>query len=88
MIKELPTTVTLDADDAKALRDLNDKIKGVQGWVTAVSQQGERRMAELAAEGREQWGKLQAKYKLDLKNVNYDLNEDGTLLVPQTARLV
>lgn len=84
----IPLSVKIAEADAKALRDLNDKIKGLQAWVAAISAQGERKMAELTAEGRAIWQRLAKEYDLDLKTVNYDLNDAGDTLVPQSIRLV
>lgn len=83
----LPQNVALDDSDAKRLRDLNDKMEATRGFVTAVSQQAERRIAELTQEGREIWTDLAKKHGLDLARVNYNLNESGDSLVPVSLKL-
>ena len=79
--------VKLDAADAKTMRDLSDKQFAVQQFVQTVQQQGEQRMAELKANSRETWAVLKDKYSLDLQHVTYNLDDDGTHLVPIAVRL-
>lgn len=83
----LPQPIKLDDSDAKRLRDLNDKMEATRGFVTAVSQQAERRIAELTQEGRDIWQDLAKKHNLDLARVNYNLNTNGDGLVPVSLSL-
>lgn len=87
-MSNLKQKVSLSPEDAAALRALNDKMQGVQAWVSAVSQQGERRIAELTQEGRELWMRLGKTYEIDITKQNYDLDTDGESLVLKSARFV
>lgn len=87
MTTTLPTEVKITPEQAKRFASLNDKQTAVQAWVKAVTEQGERRLEELAGEGRKLWQEVAADYKLDLEHVAYTIDETGTKLVPRQVRL-
>lgn len=80
-------TVTLSEGDARRLRDLNDKQAGLQRAVQGFVEVGERRAAELQAQGRELFTELAKSYNLDLVHIEYVPSADGTQLVPRSVRL-
>lgn len=79
--------VQLDAADAERVRALNDKTAGVQRMIDTFIESGERRMSQLQQEGRVLFTELGAKYKLDLKRVQYVPSQDGNALTPVAVNL-
>lgn len=79
--------VTLDADDQRALKRMNDQMIAVRQFVAQVQQQGEQRLAQLQEMTRETWNAIGAKHNLDVENVSYELSKDGTELVPVSAKV-
>ncbi len=84
----IPTTVELTKTETAVLAKVADKKAGLDNFIKTVVQQGESRLAELNAEGREIWEKLSKTYGLDLKNVNYAISDDGTKLIPVGMNLL
>lgn len=83
----LPQPIVLDEGDAKRLRNLNDKMQAINTFIKSVSEQGERRIAEVTEEGRSIWLDLGKKHNLDLQRVHYTLGADGTSIEPVSMRL-
>jgi hypothetical protein len=83
----LPQKIKLDGDLAKRLKKLNDKQVAVQSFVQMIARQGEERIAELTAEGRQVWQDVAARYKIDLDRVQWNLDNDGETIVPVGMRL-
>lgn len=84
---DIRETVELDEEDAKALKQLNDKQVAVQQFVQMISAQGEQRLSQLQSEGRGVWGKIAKKNDLDLNKVHYTLNDEGTALIATAVKL-
>lgn len=80
-------TVKLTEDEAKRMRDLNDRTISVQRAVQMFQETSERRLLTLQQEGQQFWTELASKYNLDLKHVEYRPSDDGTSLVPLRAML-
>jgi hypothetical protein len=78
--------VTLSENDAKRLRDLNDKQTGLQIAINGFVENGQRRAAELQLQGRELFTEFAKTYNLDLAHVEYVPSQDGTELVVTTVR--
>jgi hypothetical protein len=83
----LPQKIKLDGDLSKRLKKLNDKQLAIQQFVGLVTRQGEERIAELTAEGRQVWQDVAARYKIDLDRVQWNLDSDGETIVPVGMRL-
>lgn len=86
-LTELPQKVKLLPAEAKALRKLNDKKAGIDGFIQTIVAQGESRIAELQHEGRQIWEGIQKQHGIDLDTVNYNLDNDGEHLVPTGMKL-
>ena len=84
---EMPQTVKLSKDESAKLRKLNDKTQAIDSFVKTVVAQGEARIAELQAEGRDIWSTIAATHSLDLQSVNYSLDDDGETLIPTGMKL-
>lgn len=79
---ESPKEIELTPEEVSALRKLVEKQQANQEFVQQVLTAGERRGAELIAEGRAIWDGLAKKYGLDLKKVGYE-PRDGKLVPVQ-----
>jgi len=84
----IPKTIDLTKAETATLAKVADKKAAIDNFVKTVVSQGEARLAELNAEGRDVWDKLSKAYDLDLKNVNYAISDDGTKLVPVGMNLI
>lgn len=81
-----PEDIKLDPTDAEALRKLNDQQASNAAFAEQVRVAGERRNMELVQQGRTIWTGLAKKYDLDVQNVQYALNTEGTALVVMGAQ--
>lgn len=84
----LPEKVKLDAKDATALKQLGDKQRAVADFVQLISQQGEKRLAELQGQTNDFWTMAKNKYNLPLETVNYTLDNDGEHIIPISMKLI
>jgi uncharacterized protein (DUF2342 family) len=84
---QLPTKIKLEGDLARRLRKLNDHQQAIQQFVAMVTQQGEGRLSELVAEGRQIWSDIAKRHGIDLENVQWNLDKDGETIVPVGMRL-
>lgn len=81
----LPQTIKLDAADKAALEAFSAKQQAVQATFQQFAVAGERRMAELQAEGQAIWTTLGAKYSFDPQKVQFAF--EGDEIVPKAVRL-
>jgi hypothetical protein len=88
LLTSLPPTIDLSKAETANLAKIGDKKAAIDKFVKTVVEQGEARLAELNAEGREVWSKLAKAHNLDLTNVNYAISDDGTKLVPVGMNLL
>ena len=84
---QLPQKIKLKPEQAKALGEIRDRQLAIQQFVQMISQQGESRLKEIAADARSVWTQLAAEHGLDLQHVNYELDETGELIEPVAMRL-
>lgn len=83
----IPKRIKLEGDLARRLRKLNDHQQAIQQFVAMVTQQGEGRLSELVAEGRQIWSDIAKRHGIDLENVQWNLDKDGETIVPVGMRL-
>jgi hypothetical protein len=96
-----PPSFKLDAEQAAAFAaitkrqtDLGSRQAAVQQFLKTVVQSGEARMTELHsdtmklhADLQALWVKVKSVTGADLDNIDYNLSEDGTEIVPVAMKL-
>ncbi len=78
--------ITLTPELAARLKATGNKQQALQTNMKMVTEQWERRQAELLQEGQTTWAEIASKYNIDPRKVNYAL-EDG-VLIPTFVQLV
>lgn len=73
--------IPLTSDEASAVRQLEDQRMANFATAEQFRVACERRNTELVTKGREIWGALADKYKLDMEHVQYNLGPTGDRLV-------
>lgn len=79
--------IPLTAEEAAAVRKLEDQRVSVMVTAEQFRTALERRNEEIIAKGREIWGALAEKYSLDMAHVQYNLGPTGDKLVVTAVQL-
>lgn len=80
------TPITLEEADAKRVRALMDREVAIRQFIERVTQHGEEKLRQQAAEAREVWQAIALKYGIDIESVVWGLAQDGKRLLPLQAR--
>lgn len=79
--------IALLPEEAAAVRKLEDMRTANFATAEQFRQAIEQRNVALVSQGREIWGALAAKYKLDMQHVQYNLGPTGDKLVVTAVQL-
>lgn len=78
--------IPITPEDAAVIRKLDEQRTANAAFVEQMRAAGERRNADLIAQGRDIWLALGTKYDLDLAHVQYDLTPKGDALRVMAAQ--
>lgn len=82
----IPAPIKLTPEEIKMFQDLTSGDSALRQFIAMVSEQGERRAAQIQGQGKAAWAKMAEKYGIDIKNIMWDVTEDG-YIKPVTVRL-